>query len=183
MKNLKLKDGVEVTDTIVRTINILDNYFVNEPSIISSGFRTADHQFGLIKNKVKELGIDKLFHEYAMMEGNDFNLKLKLDGLEIYWWQRAWSKLLNIGFIINPPVPAEILLDYIDPKTKINKKGRVIDISNHMKGNAFDIEGNNSISQKETCTKKAIEVGDCFIHGYRKEDINNAIHIDCEVLT
>ena len=176
--NLVLKKNVKVTPTTARVIALLDPYFKDEQSYVTSATRTPEDQLRIIVEKVKRHGIDKLFPEFTMSEGNDYSFKIKLDEQEFFWWARAWSKLLSINDIVNPPCPAEVLFDYFRPGSTTNRKGRIIDISNHMRGNSFDIGGAENLSKKAEIVKLAVKNGDCFIQNYLEEKVNNSIHID-----
>lgn len=177
--NLKTLETVVLTPTIDRTLILLDPYFDGEPSNITSGLRTHEKQLAIIVEKVAHHGMAKLYPEYFPNLGHPYDLKVRVDGNEWYWWQRAWSKLLNIQDIVNPPVPAEVLFDYFRPGSTVNKKGMVIDISNHMRGHSFDIGMEGRGFQKLERVKKAVEEGKCFIHGYLEETVNGAVHVDC----
>ena len=178
MKNIELNLGVVTTPTIERVINALDVYFEGFPVKCTSGKRTQEHQMRIVIGKIKRHGIHKIYQELIEFEGNAIDLKIKIDEEEFYWWQRGWSKLLNIGDIVNPPIPAEVLFDYFRPGSNTNKKGRVIEVSNHAHGNAFDLSGADLVRIGER-VEKAKKDGNCFISGHLVEVVNNAVHLDC----
>lgn len=175
---LSYGENVMPSEEIDRTAILLDPYFNGEPSVITSGVRTSQKQLAIIVEKIALHKLAKLYPEYLENIGQPHNTLVKVDGKSLYWWQRSWSKLLNINDIVNPPVPAECTDDYIHPKTKENKKGQIIPISNHQKGMAFDIGGGLALSEKAERVDKAYRSGDCFIKGYLTELVNNAVHID-----
>lgn len=175
MKWLTFDNGVKKTPAIARSADLLDSYFENEPSIITSGLRTATDQIRIIREKAIRHKIENEFPEFTSMQ-NEAPDKISDDGL--YWWQRTWSKLLSLGDIVNPPIAAKCLFDYINPKTKENKKGQTIQMSMHQRGLAFDIGGGNDLNNKILRVKKAIEERSCFITGFLEEKVNNACHID-----
>lgn len=177
--NLTLSEGVITTPTIDRTLYLLDPYFHDSKAFVTSGLRTAKDQLNIIKKKVLSNGIDKIYSEWNT-DNPSVDQSIDFLGKNYYWWQRAWSKLLSIGEIVNPPLPAEVLLDYFRPGSTINLKGRIIGISNHMAGNSFDIGGGTSIEKKAEKVEHAKKEGNCYIHGYLVEKVNNAIHVDCE---
>lgn len=179
MKNLTWDDGVRKTPAIVRTAEILDAHFEGEPSIITSGLRTKEDQLALIIEKLILHKKDKEFAEFVPGQPIDKTVHVNLhlnDGRDIFWWQRGWSRLLNIGEIINPPIPAEVLFDYIVGGH--NKSGEVIQISNHMRGLSLDIGGGKDLKAKAKCVLAAVNAGDCFITGWKIESVNNACHVD-----
>ena len=183
MKNLTVRAGVHLTPTITRTIELMDRFFENEPSEITSGLRTTEEQLGIIIKKIARHKIDTEFNEFMNGVRNHWAMNYIVHVPEInrdlYWWQRAWSKLLNIGDIVNPPYPAEVMFDYFRPGSDVNKRGEIIQISNHSRGHSFDIGGGERYMEKGKRVVDAINSGECFIKGWLPERINNAYHIDC----
>lgn len=180
MKNLTWREDVKKSPAIVRTAELLDPHFEGEPSIITSGVRTKEDQLALIMQKLAKHGKDREFHEFVfgVIERWPIDKTVHIDDInrDLYWWQRGWSRLLNIGEIINPPFPAEVMFDYqADGR---NKKGEIIQISNHMRGLALDIGGADDIKAKAKCVLAAVNAGDSFIKGWRIEGVNNCVHID-----
>jgi hypothetical protein len=180
MKWIKLNDNVITTPTIDRTLVLLDPYFENEPVTVTSGLRTAEKQLEIIAEKVKQHHLEAMFPEWLLFKGNKADVKTKIDEHQFYWWQRSWSKLLNLNDIVNPPLAAILLEDYTKPGTVINKKGSVVDISPHQRGNAFDIGGGTRIHERANIILKAANEKKCFIFSYLVEYVNNAIHINTE---
>jgi len=97
----------------------------------------------------------------------------------VYGWQLGWSKLLNIGVIVNPPYPAKVLLDYYRRGSKENRKGTVIGVSPHFKGTAFDIRGGKNLQEKSDVIKNSMGKV-AGLKGYLIEPKNNCVHVDCE---
>lgn len=180
IKNINFSDDVVKTPAIVRSVELLDAYFDGEPSIISSGFRTARKQLETIIEKAKRHGIDGEFYEFHNNLDKEPEFALFVDGYEkaIFFWERTWSKLLSLSDIVNPPVPATVLFDYFRPGSLENKKGLTIGISPHMHGLAFDIKGENRLIQKANRVIKAFNDKNCFLTAYLVEHGNNAIHCD-----
>lgn len=179
LKWIGINQWIVTAPAIDRTAAALDKYFENYPVTMTSGKRTAQVQLRIIQDKVKHHGIDKLYPEFNLCFGSGAEFKTKIDGgEEYYFWQRAWSKLLNIGDIVNPPVPAEVLFDYYRPGSTVNGKGRVIGASPHAEGLAFDLAGHD-IKEIGNRVHLAKENGDAFVHGYLVEPVNSAVHVDC----
>lgn len=178
---LLFEPGVRTTPAIERTVSIMDSYFQAEQSHISSGLRTAAEQLRVIAEKALRHGIAGLFNEF---NPTIVQAKVDVEGQMLYTWQRTWSKVLSLGDIVNPPLPAVVLFDYWDTKdgVKINKRGQEIGISPHMQGKSFDIKGGASIDEKAKRVVRAFNEGKCFMTGYRIEPVNNAIHVDCVML-
>jgi len=177
--NLIILPNVKTTATIERTISLLDPYFEDLTSQVTSGLRTAQDQLNIIIQKVEQHKIDNLFQEFHEYKGHNYMEKVNIGGELLYWWQKSWGKLLSIGEIVNPPTPAEVLFDYFRPGSNVNRKGRIIDVSNHTKGISFDIGGGADLDERVKRVQQAAQDGSCFIRDYLKEVVNGAIHVDC----
>lgn len=189
MKWLFLSPGVELTATTKRSIEALDPYFDGEPSVVTSALRTTVNQLGVIAQKVERHGIAKDFTEWrqGISEKWTVGQKINLSGVGmVYWWQPAWSKLLNIGDVVNPPLPACVLMDYWRPgdphDDAHNKNGQEIGVSNHMRGGSYDIGGGEkkNLIEKAKRVMQAKQEGKAFISSYLIEHINNAVHVDAD---
>lgn len=155
-KYLKVNDNVLVTPQCELVIIALDPYFKNLPSAITSCYRSPEYQLNnvIVPEFLKKSEFVKLFPEFQIAldmklptteKLNLWNVKFKLEG-NYYWWQMGWSYLLNQGYVINPPLKCECLFDQYRENVKkelifYNKAGRIIDVSSHSKGTAFDISG------------------------------------------
>ena len=165
------KYGVVLTDSILETISLLMPYFTEAKhyATITSGFRSPEAQLDLIKDYAQKHNIIK---EYPDLLGCSLQDKDRDDN---YAWQKAWSKLLKLGIIINPPLPAKVLFDYF--KNGVNQKGKTISASPHIRGTDFDIGGGDDIQTKINIVNKAYREGKANIKYYVVEIKNNAIHI------
>lgn len=179
-KFLKVKLGVVLNETIEPRIVDLDKYFeeANLVAYVTSGERSSQDQLDTIRKYCVRYGVDTEFAEIktcGVLDKIDFG-----EGKKLFTWQRAWSRLLNKGVIINPPLPAEVLFDYI--RNGINKKGTIIGHSPHYYGRAFDIGGgfDHDITNEVKVIQAAIAGGIKGIKGYLPERMNNCLHIDCE---
>lgn len=175
---LTYRENVKKTPAITRAVELLDPYFDGESSEVTSGWRAPLDQIRIISEKMKKHGIYNDFPEFDLHMSSDPEFGVEVDGEIVYYWQRGWSKLLNIGDIINPPVPAKCLYDYFRPGSQENKKGQVIQISPHQRGLAFDIGGGQDLKEKAKRVMRAFQAGDAFIKSYLCEHINNAVHVD-----
>ncbi len=133
-KFLICNDGVRMTPKAEKVIIALDAYFerANLKARVTRVLSTPDDQLRIIRNYLVKKGLDKKY-PVAMICG----LMDKKDG--IYAWQMAWSNLLNVGIVINPPLAAKCLMDY--KRNGVNKKGQIINQTPHVKGDCFDIGG------------------------------------------
>ena len=174
---LTFRENVKKTPAIARTVELLDPYFEGESSEVTSGLRTHQDQINIIAEKMKRHGIYKDFPEFDLHLGSSVDFGVEIEDEVVYFWQRGWGKLLNIGDIVNPPIPAKVIFDYFRPGNPENKKGQIIGISPHQKGLAFDISGGNNLMEKAKRVMKAFQSGDCFITDYLQERINNAMHV------
>lgn len=175
-KFLIVKDGVVLNDKLDKSICKLEPFFKesNHIAYVTSGIRTAEKQLQIIKDFIHNKKISDEFTELAKVES-----KVIYAGGEIYSWQLAWSKLLNAGVIINPPLKAKLLLDYINKAGK-NRKGDFFNPSVHFSGKAFDIGGGpNSVSDEKEIVMEAIKSGTCLeIVSFVVERENNCLHIN-----
>lgn len=174
---LKYKEGVKRTPAIDRTVQLLDSYFDGCPSWVTSGLRSPEDQVAIIMEKAKRHGISGDFQEFSSPDIYPAKHEL-IDGKPLFWWQRTWSKLLSLGDIVNPPLPAECLSDYFRPGSHENKKGQIIPLSPHQRGLAFDIGGQEDLLGRAKRVMKAFQSGECFIVEYLVENVNNALHCD-----
>jgi hypothetical protein len=178
-KWLSLAEGVVLTPAIIRTLNVLDPFFEGESSLITSGLRTPEKQLQIIAEKALRHSIHHVFPEFKNPKERSVPEKMRIEGLgEVYWWQRTWSKLLSLKDVVNPPLPAEALFDYVRPGSNENKRGQVIDISNHQRGLSFDIGGGSNLKEKANRVAKVLQSGQAFMKGYLMEQVNNAVHVD-----
>ena len=171
------QSGVRLTPIIEPVIIALDKYFeeANLKSSVTSGERTSGDQLRIIRNYAIKYGVDKEFPEILTCDVLD---KIDFGDKKIFTWQRAWSRLLNTDIIVNPPVPAVCLFDYI--RNGVNKKGQQIGASPHYYGKAFDIGGgfdHDPTNELEVIKKAMGKVKG--LKGYLLERKQNCLHIDC----
>lgn len=175
--HLKLRNGVVLTPVIEPVIVALDKYFreANLTAFVTSGLRDAHDQLRIVKRYLKVKGLDEHYPE-AMNCTHPANKSGKY-----YEWQLAWSHLLNVGVIINPPLAAECLMDYV--RNGKNRKGTVINQTPHANGVCFDIGGaagdDATIADELVVMRKAMKDGVKGLINILPEHNNNAIHCDC----
>lgn len=174
-----VKSGVRLTSIIEPVIVALDKYFeaANLTARVTSGERTSGDQLTIIRKYAASFGVDKEFPEIktcGVLDKIDFG-----EGKKLFTWQRAWSRLLNTGVIVNPPLPAACLFDYI--REGVNKKGQIINQSPHYYGKAFDIGGglDHDPTNELAVIKKALADKLPGLKGYLLERKQNCLHIDC----
>lgn len=171
---LIVRPGVELTDTIDPVIRALDEHFDGRHAYVTSGLRTKEHQLEIIKTYAKLKGVAR---EFPAVLTATLDAKTFFDGHAVFAWQPAWSRLLERGVIINPPVAASPLFDYA--RGGKNLKGAVIMPSPHIRGTAFDIGGGADGIEDE---REIIALAVGKVAGLVRvlpERENNAIHIDC----
>lgn len=177
-KFLIVNKGVVLTPTIEPVIVELDEYFkaANKVAYVTSGLRNPEGQLKIIRGYLEGKGLKAAYNDTFIHEV-DKKIHDSTFG-EIYAWQLGWSKLLNIGVIINPPMASACLLDYI--RSGVNKKGTIIQGSPHFKGTAFDIGGGvNGIADETLIIQKAIQDKLPGLINVLPERENNANHCDC----
>ena len=182
MSWLTYRDNVLKTPAITRAVELMNPFFEGESSIITSGLRTPKDQLGIILQKTAAHSVDQEFPEFVLgvKEIWEVAKTVHIDDInkDLFWWQRAWSRCLNLGDIVNPPIPAEVIFSYVRPGDTKDKKGEIIQISPHQHGIAFDIGGENNLTEKAKRVMKASQSGECFIKSFLCEHINNAVHVD-----
>jgi len=168
---LKVLPDVVLDPTIQGVIEALEPWFSAEglPCVVTSGVRTAEKQLSIIVQKAIQHGIDQEFPQIKTATVEDVNS-----------WINSWGKLLTVGEMINPPVPAHAPYSYNKPNGDVRPAGTFIDISDHMKGGAFDIGlGGHTLVQITSVLDKAKTDPTVLIKDYLAEPVNLAIHIDC----
>jgi hypothetical protein len=177
-KFLIVRPSVVLTRHINRVIFELDAYFAAAglEAYVTSGLRDANSQLKIIRNALTKRGLAEAYPEAF----EDINKKIVWNGKSVFSWQPGWSKLLNIGYVVNPPFPAEVLMNYYRPGSKVNSKGMTIQSSPHYRGTAFDIGGSsNGVNDELEVIQGAKVEG---LKDYLVERTNNAIHVDCFIL-
>lgn len=146
------------------TLCAIDKYWAPKSEVVTSGVRAPKDSLRIIRNYLIQKNLFNTYPEAMTCAIDD----KKEDGT--YVWQMAWSNLLNLKVIINPPLPAVCLMDYF--RNGKNKKGKLIGQSPHVRGTSFDLSGLDS----HTIVKRLVE--DKMIRGYLVERENNCLHID-----
>lgn len=179
-KFLKVNKGVALTSIIEPVIVALDKYFreANLTANVTSGERTSGDQLRIIRNYCIQFKVDEEFPEIktcGVLDKTDYG-----DGKKIFTWQKAWSRLLNKGIIVNPPLQANCLFDYF--RDGVNKKGQIINQSPHYYGKAFDIGGgiDHDPTNELEVIKKALADKLPGLKGYLLERKQNCLHVDCQ---
>jgi hypothetical protein len=176
-KWLIVKPGVVLTPTIEPVIVALDAYFEKHKlkAYVTSGLRDANAQLAVVRQYLTKKGLDKTYPAAMKCKAED-----KLPNGD-YVWQMAWSNLLNVGVIINPPYRAICLMNYINKAGK-NRKDSYINQTPHAAGKAFNVGGgSNGIMDELAVLTEALK--DKKIPGLKSflaERENNALHIDCQ---
>lgn len=175
-KFLIVKSGVKMTDEAEPTICALDKCFeeAGKKGLVTSVLRDSDDQLEIVRMYLKNKGLKDKYSD-AFTKG--LHDKVSSDHGEIYSWQLGWSNLLNIGVIINPPLEAICLLDYI--RDGVNKKWKLIHMTPHVTRRCVDIGGReNGVMDELAIVKKAMVDKKIFIRGYLLERENNCLHLD-----
>jgi hypothetical protein len=178
---LKVNKTVILTRAIEPVIMALDAYFekAGKTAYVTSGLRDSSTQLSIIRGYLAKTGMDKFYPDAMSCQLND---KKQFGTDIIYVWQLAWSALLSKGIIINPPLPAKCLMDYVrDGK---NKKGQVISSSPHFNGTAFDIGGgtdgiDGNVTSELKIITQALKDNLPGLKGFLPERNNNCVHCDC----
>lgn len=163
--------NVKLTPIIEPVIIALDKYFeaAKLKANVTSGLRDANDQLRVIRNYLTKKGLDKKYPLAMTCKVTDETKPGEYD------WQMAWSNLLNIGVIINPPIAAKCLMMYK------GRTGQLIQQTPHAKGIAFNIGGGgNSVVDEMVVMNKAVTDKLPGIVNILAERENNAIHTNCK---
>lgn len=179
---LKVSSTVILTPHLEEIIVTLEPYFAkkNLHATVTSGVREPEDQLRIIRQYLVQKGLDKKYPDAMVCKVTD-TTTINYEGkpLIVYVWQMAWSNLLNVGIIINPPAQAKLLMDYINAAGK-NRKGDIFEPSIHFKKKAIDIGGGgNGVNDEAAVVQEAINNKAPGIVSVVIEHNNNCVHINC----
>ena len=171
---LRVENTIALNSTLDCAIHGLDAYFEAAKAVryVTSAIRTPQEQLRIIIELARKTGITALF--------SDTDMRTKTNN-DYYIWQPVWSELLAQGFLVNPPIAAEVLSDYV--RDGVNKKGCIIKESPHFYGRAFDINGANKNTSGgiETCVQVLESARpawpDFLVKSYQVEK-QNCVHVN-----
>jgi hypothetical protein len=171
---------VQLTEHIDPVIADLDPFFEQAglKAVVTSGLRGPEDQLRIIRTELTRRGLAGEYQDAF----EPITSKTKYEDQEVFSWAPGWSKLLSVGFIVNPPYPAKVLMDYFRPGSDVNKKGQIIGQTPHASGRAFDIGGGPGGIEDE---RKVIESAFGKVKGFKGyllERNNNAIHCDVQFI-
>jgi len=177
-KFLKVNPSVKLTPVIEPVIIALDGWYEKEglTGVVTSGFRSEDDQLNLIRKFLKEYGLNIKYSD-AMVGG--ISEMFVWEGQSVYKWQPGWSALLNKGIIVNPPIRAICLMNYIN-SAGVNRRGQIIEGSNHTPGNAFDMGGGSNGLNDEIALIIKAKSSIPGIVDWVIERRQNCLHVNCK---
>jgi hypothetical protein len=161
---LRVPTSVVLNAALDKVLYEIDCDFRESPETVTSAVRIPEDQLRIIRKYLRTKGLDDNYPEALACTIHD------KDAAGNYVWQKAWSHLLNIGVIINPPLAAVALMDYW--RNGVNKRGQLIGQSPHTRGTAFDLSGLDSLRVVQGLKLKG------KIKGYLVERENSCIHCD-----
>lgn len=171
-KFLIVGPNVVTNELIEKVLVKLEPHFekANHKATATSGVRTAEDQLRIIRSYLKQKGLDKKYPEAMIGKVTD----VLPDGH--YYWQMGWSALLNCGIIINPPLKAILLMDYI--VAGVNKKGKEYNQTMHANGLCLDIGGgaDGLTNELEVIKSASMEIPE--IVSWVVERNNNCLHLN-----
>lgn len=162
---LKVPTSIILNEKLDNVLYDIDCDFRDHPETVTSAVRTPEDQLRIIRKYLVSKGLDQKYPEAMTAKITD-----RYEGQDEFVWQKAWSALLNIGVIINPPLAAVVLMDYV--RGGVNKKGQLIGMSPHTRGTAFDLSGTDSLRIVQGLKLRGA------IKSYLIERENNCIHCD-----
>ena len=186
---LKVKPGVVLTPIIEPVIVGLDRKFSEKSKVawITSGMRDPAGQVKVIV----DLALSHVLgNEFDFLGSMTLETTIEFEGETVPAWQVVWSRLLNLGVIVNPPATAKTLMDYnrVDEASGhlvlYKPPGYEIGASEHFQGTCADVGGGeNGISDELEIVQAAIVAKDvpglvnCVI-----ERKNNCVHFKCRAV-
>jgi hypothetical protein len=190
---LPVHEHVVLNQLLVDSITNIRWYYAkyHHKSAITSGYRDADYQLqSVIIPFVKEYGVMTICPEILKGLTNGWSVDKGIASPElypdfpisvIYWWQRAWSKLLakSINLIVNPPLEA-ICLEHSLRPDGTDRYGNIIGQTPHARGTAYDQDGgqdhdpSNELMIMQEASKNPI----CMIKDLVIERQQNCLHTD-----
>lgn len=184
-KWLIVRPDVILTAIIEPPIVKLEGWFEKYEcrSYVTSGQRKPKNQFRIIQQAAIRYGLQK---EFPQIFGANVDSRMVNGNLSVPVWLPVWSRLLTIGFLVNPPEPAKCMFDYIHPSKGKVPAGTLIKGSPHFAGTSFDIGGRGE-SEDQTINDELEVIEAAFDSGsipgfvsYTIERTNNALHCDCK---
>ena len=163
-----------ITPSIQRVLDEIVPHTGDVLVTVTSGFRGPSAQLQVIATYAKLNNVS--FHGFDPGDPHK-RITLPEHGREVYAWQPTWSRLLHLGVIINPPLAAECLEDYIRPSGE-NMKGKIIAGSPHGTGNDFDCRLDPGVPDVLDRAKAA----GAHIRYFLVERKNNALHVACAAM-
>jgi hypothetical protein len=148
---------------------------------ITSGYRSPDYQLQLIMGFIRDNGFVEQFFELSdgIMYSYPVNKFIFVDGDSYYWWQRGWSHLLGLGFIINPPIAA-MCLEHSLRSDGTDRFHSVIPVTPHANGTAYDQDGGTDHDPTDEFAIMQVAAKDlkCKIRGLVIERKQSCVHTD-----
>ena len=137
---------------------------------VTSILRSPEDQLLIIQDLARKAGF------LGITEFLDMKRQVIFQNESVFLWQLIWSRLLNAKIIVNPPIPAKVLLDYY--RGDKNVRGQIINPSPHFYGKSVDFGGGKSIDKIYSFLLKLKEDPKYKIKNVLLERNNNCIHID-----
>jgi hypothetical protein len=145
---------------------------------VTSGYRSAEHQLSLI---IGFLGSHGLGTEFANVI-SDFDKGRNINQTIVYWWQLAWSRLLDdkVGLIVNPPI-AGLCLCHSHRPDGSDRFGMEIPETPHSHGTAFDQDSGRNMNDELAIMQEAMKDPACRIRNLTIERMQGCLHADIDV--
>lgn len=181
-KFLRVRPDVVLTEITEPVVCALDPFFGEKEHYgwVTSGKRDVEKQLAIIKNYAHLKTVDKEFPDVLGVGLYD-KVTYGPKEMEVFAWQPAWSRLLQDGVMISPPITCAALFDYVHPTKGLITAGTVRPASEHFcEGpiHCFDIGGASGLKEEiiiVTGAKQQIPA----IVDFLIEHENDALHIRC----
>lgn len=127
---IKIRESAILDDRQRKVIKAIEPFTTGLDMEVTRGHDTPHGQLQTIAKYARQNGL--YFPEFST-DVEDLAMTVEIPTVgRVRTWERMWSKLLNIGVIINPPMPGKVLFPYARPSGD-QMLGKMIDPSPHIK--------------------------------------------------
>lgn len=179
---ITIRPGAVLDEKQQRVIYKIQQHTLGHMLTVTRGHSTPLEQLQTIADFALRHNVR--FHEFDAenFAPEDLHRTVEIDGQHRYCWQQTWSRLLHLGIVVNPPLVAECLEDYINDQG-YNRKGESIQPSPHILSDPIDfsarIDGAPNMPKVIELLTTAMNNG-AGIRFVKPEPKNGCVHIDLE---
>jgi hypothetical protein len=182
-----IKPDVDLTDKQRERVASLEKYFAeaNLQVTLTSGRRTQWGQIAVIRKLALDAGIQSDAFYTDFLKERFVSDMIRWDDVQgqrlVYWWAPVWSKCLNLGLIVNPPIKA-LCLEHSFRNDGTDRYMDIIAASPHLdpRGTCIDLSAGKDYSPNNELAVLNIarQYTSCAILNIVVERKQNCIHVD-----